>query len=264
MDLRGLTVLITRPPGRGETLAAAIRAAGGTPAEVPLLAVQPLDPETDAAIAATADGYLAQLDRYDAVIVISINAVELGLERARRLWPQWPAGPQWYAIGAATAEALRGWDIDALAPNGGMYSEALLAQPELQQMAGRRVLIVRGVGGRETLAETLRSRGAQVDYAECYRRIAPKLDAGQQVALAAPVDAICVNSAETLANLWNNLPAGARADACQRALVVPSERVAEQARALGFQNVIAAENAGTAATLHALEFAASTMRKKPD
>jgi uroporphyrinogen-III synthase len=252
MTLRGLHVLITRPRGRGETLAAAIRAAGGRVSEVPLLAVEPLDPQRDATLCETADIRLQQLDRYDAVIVISINAVLMGLERASRFWPKWPAGPRWYAIGAATAEALRQWDIDAVQPSNGMYSEALLAQPELQDMEGEQVLLIRGVGGRETLAETLRARGAIVTYAECYRRVEPQLDASARAALTAPVDVICVNSAETLVNLWNNLPDVARPAACQRALIVPSARVGEKAQEFGFQRIVVAANAGTVATLDAL------------
>ncbi|MET0377979.1 MAG: uroporphyrinogen-III synthase [Spongiibacteraceae bacterium] len=252
MDLAGLRVLITRPRGRGETLAAAIRAAGGEVAEVPLLAVEPLDPQRDAELCRSVDARLQQLDRYDAIIVISINAVAMGLERASRFWPSWPTQPRWYAIGSATAEALQQWGVAASAPARGMYSEALLALPELQHMENQRVLIVRGIGGRETLASVLRARDATVEYAECYRRVEPVLDLAERTALTAPVDVICVNSAETLANLWNNLPESARADVYRRALIVPSARVAEKAHELGFQYVITAANAGTAATLDAL------------
>jgi uroporphyrinogen-III synthase len=38
------------------------------------------------------------------------------------------------------------------------------------------VLIVRGEGGKETLATTLRARGASVEYAEVYRRDMPERD----------------------------------------------------------------------------------------
>lgn len=258
MNLQGLHVLITRPRGRGETLAAAIQAAGGHVREVPLLAVEPLDPQTDAAIRAATETRLRQLDRYDAVIAISINAVQFGLQWASQFWPQWPQALHWYGIGAATAEALAAWGTSAAAPAHGMNTEALLALPALQQIEGRRFLILRGVGGREALAAQLRARGAVVDYAECYRRIAPVLDAETRARLSEPVDAICVNSAETLANLWNNLPwdrlpldCAARVRA--QALIVPSARVAERAAELGFSRVVVAANAGTAATLAALQ-----------
>ena len=64
-----------------------------------------------------------------------------------------------------------------IAPAQGMNTEALLKLPELHQIDGQRFLILRGVGGRETLATQLRARGAHVDYAECYRRVEPILDA---------------------------------------------------------------------------------------
>ena len=38
-------------------------------------------------------------------------------------------------------------------------SEGLLADPAFADVAGRRILIVRGVGGRELLARSLRARG---------------------------------------------------------------------------------------------------------
>ena len=252
LDLSGLSVLITRPRGRGEILASAIRNAGGLVREVPLLAVEPLHPQRDAELRAVTAAQLQRLDQYDAAIAISINAVELALSWARDYWPQWPPQLHWYGIGAATAEALAQWGVRCTAAGGGMNSEALLALPELQSIANHKILILRGVGGRETLAETLRARGATVDYAECYRRVEPILDENARAELAAPVDAICVNSAETLANLWNNLNPYARDHVRARALIVPSERVGQKARELGFQRVVVAANAGTAATLNAL------------
>jgi uroporphyrinogen-III synthase len=252
INLSGLSVLITRPRGRGETLASAIRNAGGSVREVPLLAVEPLHPERDAELRAVTAAKLKRLDQYDAAIAISINAVELALSWAREYWPQWPPQLRWYGIGAATAEALTQWGVRCTAAGGGMNSEALLALPELQAIATHNILILRGIGGRETLADTLRARGATVDYAECYRRVEPILDAAARAELAAPVDAICVNSAETLTNLWNNLFENSRSEVLARALIVPSERVGQKARELGFQCVIVAANAGTAATLNAL------------
>jgi uroporphyrinogen-III synthase len=52
----------------------------------------------------------------------------------------------------------------------GFTSENLLAQPDLSQLAGVKVYIIRGEGGREALAEGLSERGARVRYLEVYRR----------------------------------------------------------------------------------------------
>src|SRR5207237_459615 len=62
-------------------------------------------------------------------------------------------------------------------PQMGADSEAVLAAPELQQVAGKRVLIIRGDDGRPVLGESLTARGAKVEYAECYRRVRPNVDA---------------------------------------------------------------------------------------
>ena len=105
-------------------------------------------------------------DRYDLVIFVSANAVRFGadmLDQRRDL--------KVAAVGQATAAALNaaGYRV-SLMPSEGADSEALLAMPQLAHMAGQRVLIVRGTGGRELLSEVLTARGAQVQYAEVYTR----------------------------------------------------------------------------------------------
>ena len=260
-QLAGLRVLVTRPQGRADDLIAAIAASGGSATHIPLLMVMPLDENRDAAIWQQTKQRVLDLDRYRRVIAISVNAAQYGLEWIDNYWPQLPRGMAWYGIGAATVAALARRDIVAQsnstiqngADGAAVNSETLLALPALQKIDGERILILRGVGGRETLAAVLRERGAQVDYAECYRRVEPILDAAQQAQLQAlNFDAICVNSNETLQNLWSYLSAAARLQAQQRALIVPSARVAAAAKTLGFARVITAANAGTPATLAAL------------
>ena len=263
--LAGLRVLVTRPPGRADELIAAIESAGGSAVHIPLLLVTPLNADRDAEIFAQTRQRILDLDRYRRVIAISVNAAQYGLEWIDNYWPQLPSGIAWYGIGAATVAALAQRDIVAQSDStpdkntpdknmkAAMNSEALLALPALQHIDGERILILRGVGGRETLASVLRERGAQVDYAECYRRTEPNLSAAQQAQLQAlDIDAICANSQETLQNLWQCLTPAARPRAQHCALIVPSARVAAAAHALGFARVVAAANAGTPATLDAL------------
>ncbi len=264
MDLQGLRVLITRPAGRADDLLHAIATAGGSAAHIPLLTVIPLDSQRDASVVQHTNDCLRNLTRYRRVIAISINAVHYGMQ-----WldgcvpaPQRPAHIEWYGIGAASIAEFAKWGIDARGGSSGATSEALLALPDLQNVCGEALLILRGVGGRETLAAVLRERGATVDYAEFYRRsIAPLDDRQRQLLQRAEFDAVCVNSAETLDNLWQHLsaesdlaaaPSSSAARYRQIALLVPSARVAQLADELGFSRVVVAANAGTAATLAAL------------
>jgi uroporphyrinogen-III synthase len=123
----------------------------------------------------------------------------------------------------------------------GQDSEALLALPQLQAVAGKRVLIVRGVGGRPLLADTLAARGAEVHFMECYRRVRPQADATPLLARwrAGGVDAVTVTSAETLANLAALLGETGQPLLLHTPLFAPHEKIAEAARRFGVARVVA-------------------------
>jgi uroporphyrinogen-III synthase len=143
---------------------------------------------------------------------------------------------------------------EVICPEAGSDSEAVLAIPELQQLADKRIAIFRGQGGRELLADTLRERGARVDYIEVYRRERVQHDAADVAAFATPdkIDAITVHSGESLQTL-----AGLLGAACKSILtipiVVPSMRVAKQAGQSGFKQVVNAHGADDASMIKALE-----------
>jgi uroporphyrinogen-III synthase len=138
-----------------------------------------------------------------------------------------------------------------------MTSEGLLSLPSLVQVRGQQVLIVKGVGGRTALRDTLRRRGASVEEFCCYRRGAPDLDPDTFAALLRDraVRAILASSGEVLDNLDALLRRGADALSVRAGcfLIVPSERVATQARDEGWQSVSVASNASDAAMLAALQ-----------
>lgn len=253
-SLAGLNVLITRPQGRVGELRAALEQAGARVRHLPLLVLQPLHGQHDAELLHRNRRLSQGLDRYRKVIFVSVTAVEYGLDALAQEWPRWPSGPLYYGVGAATARALCQRGIDARQPGGDMNSEALLALPEWQRVAGESVLIVRGVGGRDHLAAELTRRGAHVDLLECYRRGPPAASAAELYAQAQWAHAIGLNSGETLdrfRRLWE--AGGGAPQNLQAVLVVPGQRVAGLAREAGFRHCLVAGNAGTSATLAALE-----------
>jgi len=169
-------------------------------------------------------------------VFVSANAVEFGVGDPAR----WPASLTPLAPGPGTAEALAAVGIgNARMPATTYDSEGLLALPELQQVEGKRVIVFRGDGGRETLGDALRARGATVDYVACYRRAAPSTSSDGLVAAlrGGRVHAITITSSEGLDNLLAALGADARATIARVPLFVPHPRIAAHARERGLAAV---------------------------
>ncbi|MCL2523546.1 MAG: uroporphyrinogen-III synthase [Betaproteobacteria bacterium] len=234
--LAGRVIAVTRPAAQAGPLAEAIAAAGGVPLLFPLLAIAPAADPQPLAVAA------GRLASYDWAVFISPNAVDHALPALLAAGP-WPPHLRPAAVGPGTVRALAAHGIgDCLAPNERYDSEALLACPELaaERVAGRRVAIFRGDGGRELLADTLRARGASVDCIACYRRSPPADNA--QALLAAwrqgRLAALTVSSSEGLRYLLDLLDAEGRRCLQATPLFVPHERIAETARQLGLDKII--------------------------
>jgi uroporphyrinogen-III synthase len=159
------------------------------------------------------------------------------------------------AVGRATArrlEALLGRPPELL-PAGRFDSEGLLALERLRAVAGERILIVRGAGGREKLAETLRARGAAVDYLEVYRRVLPPLPERLPDFTAGEIDVVTTSSGEVLENLLALLPQALHPALKRLPLLVVSERSQMRARELGFSGpILLADSAHDGAVVAAL------------
>jgi uroporphyrinogen-III synthase len=145
-----------------------------------------------------------------------------------------------------------------IAPTERFDSEGLLALPELQDVAGQRVMIFRGDGGRELLGDTLKARGAAVEYVTCYLRRKPELDTS--ALMAGKPDAITVTSSEALGYLLEALDAAQRQAVCAIPLFVPHVRIAEAARQQGWQHVLVTES-GDDGMMSGLIAWANTKRK---
>lgn len=246
----GKRILVTRPAHQAVNWCAVLRDAGAAVDSIPMLAIEPI--ESGAPLRAIKRRIL-DFDQVEHAIFVSRNAVQFGCDWLDNYWPQLPLGPCYYAIGAATARALQERGIACTSGGDTMDSEALLALPQLQEIADARVLIFRGAGGRTLIGDTLGSRGARVDYCELYRRVLPEGAIQQLADYRARPDAIAVHSGETLANLAHCIEQSGRKTLLQVPLVCPSARVAAQARALGFAAPTEARNAGDSAMRAALE-----------
>ncbi len=243
-DLCGSGVLVTRPAAQAEGLCRLIESVGGRPVRFPTLEIRP------PAEPATAVARLAE--PWDFMIFVSRNAVEgalaLGGDALRA------SAARRVAVGRATALAMQSAALPpSLVPDLGFDSEALLAMPALGAVAGRRVLIVRGEGGRALLGGTLAERGAEVGYAEVYRRAVPEVDAAVQLpGWQKALGFVTATSDEVLRNLLALVPAAAHAWLKGLPLAVLSARNAATAAGLGFARVGVAPRPGDDGMLSAL------------
>ena len=235
--LSGKGIVVTRPREQVKGLAAMIEAQGGNPFVFPTMEIEDL-PDVRPVLA-----LIERLQEFDLAIFISPNAVRkaMNLVRARLDDARWPGHLRIAALGRGSRRELERLGFgDVIAPEAHADSEALLALPELGEVAGRRVVIFRGEGGRELLGDALSARGARVEYAECYRRAKPAADAGPLLAAWArgAVHAVTVSSSEGLANFYEMLGGLGRHWLRTTPLFVPHARIADEARRRGLGEVI--------------------------
>lgn len=245
--IKNKLILVTRPQQQADNLIHLIEQHGGLAIAFPTLEITPitnLQPAIEK---------LQNLKTYQWLIFVSANAVnfavaanngKIGHFRQTKI----------AAVGNATAKALQnaGLTVD-LVPEIGFNSEALLAMTALQQVQNQQILIVRGRGGREVLAEELKKRGAEVDYCEVYQRQIPTIDTAPVVNLLTQqgLDILTVTSVEALQNLLTllephkdllvNIP-----------LVVISERIEQIAKSIGFKKVVVSSSPDDAAILNTM------------
>lgn len=201
-------IAITRPIDQAKKLSALITAAGGTPVLFPLIAIEPLDDYS------RFESVIAQIKPHDWAIFISSNAVQNGMPRLIKQGI--PAHLKFAAIGPVTAAELQDFGIKkVLSPLSHTQagdehtvrfdSESFLTLPEMQFVNAQNVFIFRGVGGREVLANTLTARGANVTFAECYKRTNPQAncDLLAKLWVEQKLHGIVVTSSEAMRHLLN-------------------------------------------------------------
>ena len=248
-------VVITRPLAQADGLARAVRAMGRTAEILPLLEIGPV--EDPAPLRAA----LARLRDYAMVAFVSPNAIDAAFAHLDAWPPEVPLAVVGEGSRAALARhgvAAPGYTIHSPLDSAHSDSEHLLLSLDLPAFAGRRVLIVRGDGGRELLADALRAAGAAVEAVAAYRRgtpvLTPGLGARLRALLAQPndwiitssealrglarlVDALAARNVEMRVDMRADMRDDVRAQFLSQRLVVPHARIAETAHALGLRHV---------------------------
>ena len=243
-------VWVTRPRAQARRLEAMLQARGFAPVAAPLLAIEPIEDEEQEAQVAAA------LDDYAWVFFVSRTAAELAVPRLRR-YRAWPPGPPVMTVGEGSAESLRALGFsEVICPREGADSEAVLALPECARAAvsGRRVLLVKGEGGRALLAQTLIERGALVDTWICYRRVQPRWTAEVLAPLRERrLAAMLLTSSEGVMNLPALVPAADWPLLVDVPAVAAHPRIAAAATTLGLRRVVTAAAPGDAGLMATLE-----------
>jgi len=239
-SLAGCGVVVTRPAGQAGELIRAIDKAAGHTIAFPVIDIVGRE---NAAVVAD----FARLPKPDLVIFISRNAVQFGHAILSGLTTRVAA------VGPATATALAtvGVEVD-IVPVDGFDSEHLLSHPSMQNVEGMSVTIVRAEDGRELLADSLRSRGADVSYLTAYQRLAHVPDEHELRNLEnawqnGGVQCVMVMSIDSLQNFLQLVPASCHELLRKTLLVAPGNRVIQTAKKL-IPGARAAQSPGPQAT----------------
>ena len=248
--LRNIHVLVTRPEGHADNLVRLLEAEGAHAIRFPTIEIR--EPRDQAGLLQIID----RINEFDIAVFISRNAVIHAL-RFIQARGALPARLLLACVGRGSAEALKNLGFTpALVPQEKFDSEALLALPSLQNVRNKKIVIFRGETGRELLANTLRIRGAQVEYAECYRRVKPDIEAEpllQQWARG-EVHIVTLTSSDGLRNLFDLIGEAGRKWLIHTTAVVISPRLAGVCRELGFKTApLIAEQASDEAIIECIK-----------
>jgi uroporphyrinogen-III synthase len=233
--LAGIGVLVTRPEHQSRRLAELIRSLGGEPVLFPAMEIVALPDDATAPV-------LQRLHQIDLAIFTSANAARLAMGRIAQAGDL-PAGLRVAVLGPGTAAELKKFGVrEMITPEVDFDSEALLEALSGLLFAGKRVVIFRGQGGRELLGESLRLRGAEVEYLECYRRARPRHDLAELIPLWQQdrLRACLATSSEIVINLFDMAEEACRPWLCQTPMFVSHPRVAATAFTFGVHTVFVA------------------------
>ncbi len=247
-NIKRYNVLVTRPAHQADTLCGLIEQQGWQAIRFPTLDIIAVEN-------CKVRLQLEVLNKWDWLIFISTNAVNFALVANNGKIDTFKQSAI-AAVGKATEKALlsAGLKVDLL-PETHFNTEGLLATDAMQQAKGKKCLIVRGVGGREALANSLRERGAIVEYMEVYRRCIPKENHSYVVDMFIQhkVHAITITSSDALKNLMMMIGSELADELMMVPLIVISNRIKQLAEKIGFKMIAVTENPSDVAMIKTVE-----------
>ncbi|RJX65299.1 uroporphyrinogen-III synthase [Vibrio sinensis] len=231
-----MTVLVTRPGQQGLSLCQQLEKVGVSSIHHPLITFRagdelPLLPDN--------------INNVDIVIAVSQHAVTFAAQIMNQAEKSWPSTISYLAVGQKTAHVLSKTTQQQVHYPNISDSEHLLNLPPLLDIKNKRVLILRGNGGRELIYDTLSARGANVEYIEAYQRQNRAFNANVHIPRwqEEQVNKLIITSSGQLNHFIEMMNSTQLNWVFKLTLYVPSERIAIEAHQLGFVSVV---NTGSA------------------
>lgn len=234
-------ILVTRPKGKGESLVAKLEALS---LKVHYQSVIDIAPGPDLDLLPKSFEH----NRVDILIFVSTFAADYFISALKDPSIVNNSRTLLLAVGRSTAKRLQCWCNKAVLSPELETSEGLLKLPQLQADAveGKKIVIVRGVGGRELLSEQLKSRKAKINYWQLYQRVVvkPQQQNWYDLWRSQQIDCIIVTSVAILSAIFDNLPPSAHIWLTTCRWVVASSRIAEKAQQLGIASQLITDAQG--------------------
>lgn len=237
-ELKNITLWLTRPVGQARNLTKLLEERGAKVFHLPMMEIQAL-PQNKAL-----EKKVKNLEQYDMAFFISTNAAQIGMELIENCFSELPKEIEYFSPGPITAKVLESYGLKVAYPEKPMRTEGLLILPELRKILQnkskktKRAMIFRGKGGRELLANTLKSKGVDVEYVELYKRSLPEYKENylKDVFRTKKPDGIIFTSAEAIHNftvLFEKIYPGFT----EVPIFVSSPRLETIAKDIGFETI---------------------------
>ena len=249
-----MNVLVTRPQSHSQQLVDSLITEGYQPQNVAVVDLLPESPD----VLSSCHEALQSVDENSLLIAVSQTAIEFASESLLAIPEALRANIKAFAVGEKTAQVFSALGFQVTVPEQ-QNSEGLLALESFSEsaLANRKVYILCGRGGRELLHERLEQRGAHVNRLEWYYRCQRDEASAELAQLTHAPDYLTAMSGETLQALDQSLLRADLAHWRHTAIIVPSQRVADEAISLGYTLVKVAEQPTSTALLDVI----NTMNK---